>query len=494
MPNKMGAPQLDAYQLLNGLQKKYSAQLISDASFVEQNKFVMDMNRFVCAQTTVRAGKTTGLAYKFFRAGHKHKRLMMPYIALTRDSAKNIMWPILQEASERHNIPCEFTESDLTCTIKATESSIKLFGADTKNFIARIKGIKTPFAAIDECQDFRSHLEELVEILTARTSEYEDGQVALTGTPGAVPRGYFYDVSNGLHGFTVHKWSLFNNKYFPNAKSFVSDLQTRKKWPDNHPTLRREYFGEWVQDLEALVLHYNEAINDCSVIPILTDYIISVDIGHDDADAIAVIGWHKHLKQCYLVEEVINTQQGITDLANQIEAAIKKYNPLKVVMDTGGLGKKIAEELRKRRSIPIVAAEKTRKIEYLALLDDALRTQNFFAPKSSRFAQDTQIVVWDYDKSTSDRLVIKDEPHSDIVDAVLYGYREALHWLSESPTPKVNIGIKEQWIKHTTELMEQSLQKQIEKEEAEEKMNIFYETSSLEDELDVAKYYVNRRR
>jgi hypothetical protein len=419
---------------------------------------------------------------------------MMPYIALTRDSAKNIMWPVLQEVSERHGIACDYTESDLTCTIKETGSSIKLFGADTKNFIARIKGIKTPLAAIDECQDFRSHLEELVEILTARTSEYIDGQVALTGTPGAVPRGFFHEVSSGLHGFTVHKWSLFNNKYFPNARGFVQDLQARKKWPDNHPTLRREYYGEWVQDLEALVLHYNEVINHYETAPQLTDYIVAVDIGHDDADAIAVIGWHKHFKQCYLVKEVINTQQGITDLANQIEAVIKQYDPMKIVMDTGGLGKKIAEELRKRRSIPIVAAEKSRKIEYLALLDDALRTQNFYAKKDSRFSLDSQIVVWDYDKSTSDRLVIKDEPHSDIVDAVLYGYREALHWLSESPKPKVNTSIKEQWIKHTNDLMEQSLQKQIEKQEAEEQMNIFYETSSLDDELDVAKYYVNRRK
>lgn len=414
------------------LEKRSKSSEIRDKSFPEQDKFIMDMERLICAQTTVRAGKTTGLAYKFFRAGHKYKRVMMPYIALTRDSAKNIIWPVLHEMSERHRILCDFTEHDLTCHIRKTDSSIKLFGADMKNFIPRLKGIKTPIAAVDEAQDFRAHLEELVDILIARTSEYEDGQVAVTGTPGLAPRGYFYDLSQGLEGFKTHKWSLFDNPYFPTARKFVAELIAKKNWTIEHPTIQREYFGRWVYDAEARVLHYDETRNHYDNLPALADHVLAIDIGYDDADALAVIGWHKNFKKAYLVEESVETKQGITELISRVEFFIKKYDPFKIVMDTGGLGKKIAEEMRRRYQIPIMAAEKSRKIEHLALLDDALLTGNFLAKKGSRFASDTFTVEWDYDKSTSDKLVIKDEPHSDIVDAVLYGYREALHWLSEA--------------------------------------------------------------
>lgn len=473
--------------------RKPTSLSIRDIKFPEQDKFVMDLSRLVGAQTTVRAGKTTGLTKKFYRCGHKYNRVMMPYIALTRDSAKNIIWPILHEESERNKILCNFTEHDLTCEIRSTNSSIKLFGADMKNFIPRLKGIKTPLAGIDEAQDFRAHLEALVDILISRTSEYDDGQVVVTGTPGMVPRGYFHDISKGLNGFNIHKWSLFNNPYFPGARKFVEELVSKKNWTMNHPTIRREYFGEWVIDEEARVLRYNEN-NHYDNLPELTDFIIAVDLGHDDSDAIAVIGWHKHVQDCYLVSELVRPQQGITELAEQIDSAIKTYNPIKVVMDTGGLGKKIAEELRKRYSLPIVAAEKSRKIEYLSLLNDALRTNKFKAKRDSRFAQDSYIVEWDYDKSTSDKLVIKDEPHSDIVDAVLYGYREALHWLSEAPKKPNVIRSKDAWIKHTEKLMDDALEHSILVDKAKENEADYMALSNLDFDEDPMKYFLNKKR
>lgn len=481
--------------MMAALQKhKPERSEIRDSRFKQQDAFIMDMNRLLCAQTTVRAGKTTGLTYKFFRAGHKYKRTMMPYIALTRDSAKNIIWPLLHEVADRHRILCDFTEHDLTCTIRETDSSIKLFGADMKNFIARLKGIKTPIAGVDEGQDFRSHLEALIDILISRTSEYTDGQVVVTGTPGMVPKGYFYELSNGKNGFKTHKWSLFDNIYFPTAQAFVNELMEKKQWTLDHPTIRREYFGEWVIDDESRVLKYHEDRNHYDQTSALTDYVIAVDIGHDDADAIAVIGWHKHHQVCFLVEEHIKTQQGITELSQQIERLIKIYNPLKVVMDTGGLGKKIAEELRKRYSLPIIAAEKSRKIEFLALLNDALLLSKFMAKKDSRFAEDSLVVEWDYDKSTSDKLVIKDEPHSDIVDAVLYGYREALHWLSEAPKTPVRITRQEQWIKHSEKLMEDALEREILIQQAQESEADYFALASQDLDDNPLQHYMNKRK
>ncbi len=470
------------------------ALALEDKAFPEQDAYVKDMSRFVCAQTTVRAGKSTGLSIKYFRAGHKYRNVMMPYIALTRDSAKNIMWPILLESSERLKVLCDFTESDLTCTIRKTGSSVKLFGADTKNFIARIKGIKTPLAGVDEGQDFRSHLEELIDILTARTSEYTDGQVSLTGTPGPVPKGYFYEASSGLQGFSVHKWSLFDNPYFPTAKQFVTDLQERKKWPSNHPTLLREFYGQWVQDLEALVFQYNANNNSFKETPHdLTDYVIGLDFGTDDADAIAVLGWNKNRRQVYLVEEYVQAGLSVSEIVEQVDKRMKKYTPLKVVADTGANGKKIALEISKRTGVPVYAAEKSRKIEHITWINDAFRTNLFYARSDSHFASDCSVVEWDYDKSTSDKLVIKDDPHSDICDAVLYAYVECLHWLSEPLKPKINL--KQQWVEHTQRMMDEALENSVRKDQAIEAGENFEALSEIdmEDASSVAKHYLNRR-
>jgi hypothetical protein len=172
-----------------------------------------------------------------------------------------------------------------------------------------------------------------------------------------------------------------------------------------------------------------------------------------------------------LVEEGVHPQEGITELANRAETLIAKYNPLKVVMDTGGLGKKIAEEIRKRRAIPIVAAEKSRKQEFIELLNDAMRTKRFFAKCGSRFATDTHLVEWDYDKTTSERKVIKDEPHSDICDAVLYSFRDALLWLSQPATIKLDLRKRDDWLKWQTEQMEKRLEESVERDQQQKEMS-----------------------
>ena len=118
-----------------------------DSKFKQQAAFVEDQSTFIAACTTRRAGKSSGLAYKFFRAGLKFNNVILPYIALTRNSAENIMWPVLKEIAVKEGIECSFLDSDLSCKLQ-NGSVIKLFGADMKNFIQRLGGIKTPFAAL----------------------------------------------------------------------------------------------------------------------------------------------------------------------------------------------------------------------------------------------------------------------------------------------------------------------------------------------------------
>ena len=98
------------------------------------------------------------------------------------------------------------------------------------------------------------------------------------------------------------------------------------------------------------------------------------------------------------------------------------------------MGLKIAEELSRRYSIPVQAAEKTRKVEYIELMNDALRTGKLKAKSNSHFASDCMKVEWDLDKSTPDRKVISKRFHSDICESVLYAWRESYSY-TYSPDP-----------------------------------------------------------
>lgn len=420
--------------------------ILLDENFPEQNAFINDPARYIDAQCTRRAGKTNGLALKYFKTMELHPKAQCIYLGLTLESAREIMWPVLQEVNEKHQLGCTFLESKLTMK-HPNGSSLKLFGADMKNFIKRLKGRKYPGVGIDEAQDFGSHLQSLIDdVLTPSIADYKDSWLALTGTPGPVPQGYFFDVThNKKYGFSHHEWSLMDNPYMPDPESFLRDLIAKREWKDDNPTLLREWRNKWVLDVESLWVKYNEKVNHYQDLPKehKWNYIMGIDIGYNDADAIAIIAWSDTSPNTYLVEEKITKKQGITELVEQIEQFSKKYDIYKMVIDTGGLGKKIAEEIIKRHKIPVEAADKARKQENVELLNDALRTGKFKAKSASQFAKDSYLVQIDWDKSTPDRIVIKKKPHSDIIDAVLYAYKESYGFTHKEPTKAPVIGTKE---------------------------------------------------
>lgn len=441
-----------------------------DKRFEPQDRFVTDTNRFISAQCSRRAGKSNGLAIRFFHTLDSHPGCFCPYIALTRESAKNIMWPVLQEQDEVFKIGFKFTESDLTMTHPTNGSRLQLFGADMKNFIRRLKGIKTPGAAIDESQDFGDHLSSLVDdVLTPALSDYEDSWLALVGTPGPIPRGYFYEITNQRKfGYSLHKWTAFDNPYLPNFDGFLNKLKLDRGWDDKNPTLLREYMNQWVLDIESLLVKYDENKNHFETLPpAIWHHILGIDIGHKDADALAVLAWSETSPNIYLVDEITTAGQDITALASQIDKITKYYDITKMVIDTGGLGKKIAEELIRRHQIPVEAADKARKFENISFLNDYLRQGKFKAGKNSIFAQDSYKVQIDWDKTTPDRLVVKEGFHSDIIDAVLYAFKESPAFAYRTPKLLPKYGTKE-WADNQVVDMEKAAVEHFSKQESDE--------------------------
>jgi hypothetical protein len=402
--------------------------------FGPQLAFVRDRAPFKTACTSRRAGKSVGAAGALLDSAITRPGSVNPYITLSRVNAKRIIWRTLKKLNAEWELRGEPNESDLSLTFP-NESVIYLAGAKDKSEIEKFRGLGMGRAVLDEAQALPAYIEELIDDVIEPGLMDFDGDLILIGTPAPVPVGYFYNCTQRAE-WSHHAWTVFENPHIEakSKKSPQAHLEralARRGVSINDPSIQREWFGRWVYDPNALVFRWSPA-NGYATPPSGTwETVIGVDLGFDDADAIAVLAFAEGRPEAHLREEHVLPKQTVSELAERLGALVSKHEPLAIVMDTGGLGKKIAEEIRKRYALPIKAAEKQRKFEYIELLNDALRSRRFFAPANGRFAQDCMLVEWDRDRSKGDRPVVSDRFHSDICDAVLYAYRESLHWLHE---------------------------------------------------------------
>lgn len=428
------------HQTLEAYLTKKSQPNIYDGLFPQQRAFVDDPSTLLAALTDRRAGKTNAMAAKLYLTALQYPNSICPYIALTYWSAENILWPVMKEMKYKFHLPLELKEASLTAELP-NGSRIPLLGANTKDFMDKLRGPKYPIVGIDEAASFRSHLKSMIEeILLPAVSDY-NGQIVMVGTPGPIPVGYFYEATAKSKSWKIHQWSWRDNPYLPNQQTFINKLMELQGWDETNPTYLREWCGRWVMDADSLLIHYSAEQSDFQSLPPANwEYIMGIDLGYVDADALAILAHTESSPVTYLIEESVIDKQGLSELVQQIEALRLKYPVRKMMIDEGGLGKKIAEELRRRYQIPVQPADKARKMENIAFLNDALRTGRFKAKSTSRFAQDSFLLEIDREKSTPDKIKVKDTFHSDIIDAVLYAFKESPAFYYQAPISKPAYG------------------------------------------------------
>lgn len=427
---------------LDALKPRFS---IEEYCFDKQIAFIRDPAKFKTAVCSRRAGKTVSCAADLMDTALSTPEVNVAYITLTRGTARRIIWKDLVRIVEKFSIASKIDNKELSITLR-NGSTIYLGGADDESEIEKFRGMHFKKVYIDEAQSFRSYIESLVDEIIIPTLYDYDGSLCIIGTPGPVCAGYFHKVSISP-GFSHHHWTLYDNPWIKiksgkAPEDIISAELVRRGVDETDPKHKRENCGLWVSDSNSLVMHFNKTKNLCAELPKgKMEYIVGVDIGWEDADAIAVIGYSYEDKNVYLVEEKITTKQTITGLAEQLLDVRARYNPVRMVMDAGALGKKIQEEIHQRHGIYIQAAEKSRKNEFITLLNDDLRMGRFKTLAGSRFEEDSFLMQWDFTDPAHPR--ISNIFHSDIADAVLYAWRESKHYLYSPIDPPPRPGTNE---------------------------------------------------
>lgn len=482
-------------------QFKFYSIPILDENFIQQTGFIRDPAKLKAAFCTRRSAKSyTGGLY-LVQEALATPTVSCLYIALTRDSAKKIMWKdVLKDINRKHNLNAVFNETLLAMTFP-NGSVIYLTGVDAdedeKN---KLLGQKYKLVVCDEASTYSIDLRELIYgILKPAVADYR-GTICLLGTAGNITQGLFFDITTGKEpGWSLHQWTAFQNPYV--AKQWaeeISDIERTRPLFKQTPLFRQWYLNEWVIDTTKLVYWYVEGRNDFQELKIKGEwqYVLGVDLGYrPDPSAFALLGFHQFDKTLYIIESFKRHEMDITDVANTIKSYQSRFPIYKVIID--GSNKQAVEEMQKRHGIALTAADKRGKSDFIEIMNAE------FVQGRIKVNPDTNVLlidewkrlVW---KMTGEHIDIPREEHpglpNHIADACLYGWRYCFQFLSEPEKPKVDIRNREQYVKHTEKLMQDSLELQIQRQKAEENEEDFYALAIVDDETDVLRHYLNKKK
>lgn len=426
--------------------------------FGPQRDFFHDLSESKIALCSRRAGKSHTCAVELITAALTNPRSVATYLALTRSSAKEIMWTTLISMLELYQIPYDKHENDLTITLRNL-SNIRLLGADHKRVIETLRGPRRCIVVIDEFGSFSPLLQTLVEDSIEPSLIDLNGRVVFVGTPPPARTEYFQTL---IQRHNLHHWTLLDNPHIKHARAWLEKQKLRKRWTDNNPTYRREYLGEIVDDPDSLVYKLQPwtAVDALPSAPF--EYGLGIDYGWNDACAISVIAYTEDHPNAYIVESVGFSHIIPATFAAIIDQYRKKYKTDLIVADTGGLGKSITEEFRQRYSIPIKPAEKTDKNAAINLFNGDLIDKRLFILKScDKLIEQMKYLQWD------DKHKEKAGMPNDLCDSALYIYRMSRHFWHVEPPNEPERGSKE-WNEQEEARMLQNILNAYNQEQMEE--------------------------
>lgn len=470
---------------------------IYKSAFDKQLKFITDPHKLKALFCTRRAAKSyTGGLYLV------HEALSVAscnclYIGLTRLSAKGIIWKdVLKDIDKKNNLGMKFNGSELTATT-GNGSVIYVTGADADDDeMEKLLGKKYRLVIIDEAASFTVDLRRLIYGILKPATVDQGGSICLLGTSGNLTSGLFFDITTGKEsGWNLFEWTAHDNPHV--AKQWqveLDDIALNRPLFMETPLFKQWYLNEWVIDVDQLVYRFSYGRNEYSSPPNFRNgwsYILGVDLGYDpDPSAFVVVCFHEHDPVLYVLTCFKQTEMDITDVANRIKYYQKEFDIQRIVID--GANKQAVMEIQKRHDIGLTAADKTGKVDFIQIMNaEMIQAKIKLSSECQELKDEYMGLIWN-EKS------LRKEEHSNcanhLCDAALYAWRFCYQFLSKPATAKVNLRDPKQHVAHTQTLLEASLQRQIEQQEAEERGEDALNLEMMDDSQEVARYYLNKRR
>jgi hypothetical protein len=377
------------------------------AGFQGQRAFVACRRQGAIARAGRGGGKSTAMLARFHAPSSSHPGCSSVFVAMSSERARDILYPATIKANKDWGTQIEYRSGD-NAFVWPNGYRVLARGCKDLNEVNKRRGTPWVAAGWDECASIGSKLleEDIHEAVAPRLMDF-NGLWFAGGTPGPVPQGYWYDLSGGEGGtYPIFSWDSRHNSHMPNALRYFSEtlqrmqgIPDRTTWPSHCETLIdlindpecwkllpngfvREYLGQWVLDLKALIYKLTPK-NSFAEFPIEPDYwTIGLDLGshseeepHLDHAAVAVCASSRQLPYIWCRESRKLSDCTVDSLAAVCSQLCERYPKATVHIDGASAGKLIERTLQ-RMGLPIQCAEKAHKLRRIQLVQSAIRNGN----------------------------------------------------------------------------------------------------------------------
>jgi len=454
---------------------------ILDACFEKQREPIIGAlergERQVAILTSRRAGKTNTVLRGICRDALDNPNRKYAYIGLSRITAENIVWKELESINSDHNLQLDLQGYRLRA-IFPNGADLTLYGADQPGWLKKFKGAKYRGVIIDEAGEFDIDLQDFIFRVIRPTLTDLRGSLWLIGTPGVVPSGYWWAVTNPeaadrVKGWNVYQWHAFDNPYI--EAQFRSDMaELREIYGEeleHLPWYRREWLGEWCSDTSRNVYKYSPAKNDTSEIrqPHPADrYVLAVDPGFRDATGFVVGVYNPEVHdELHFIECYRQIEMQLDEIADKVREYRAKYNNLRIIGDPDSAH--FLSFMRERCHIPVEDAQKIRKQENIQYMNNSLIAGKikYKMPECYDLVKEMMELTKEFRKSDErqeGRVTLgewKEHPKqpNDLCDCALYIHRVALNYLHSEPPAKIVHGTAEYYEQIENKLKQAALRK-----------------------------------
>lgn len=476
----------------------HQAEVLLHRLFTQQYEFVSDSARRKVALCPRQCGKSYAvLVYALYVCLRKPGARVV-IIARVRRQAKGTYWSDLKQFCRDFEIKAEFRKNELECELP-NGSTIQLSGADTAEEIDKHRGQRYDLICVDECKSYSDELlrEMIKEVLEPATLA-KRGTLVLIGTPGAIPKGLFYDLTDGRQSdkprLDVRPWGKRETWgrpfYWSSHHWHTRDLaegrpemahiwldalaaKEAQQIPDDDPSWLREYLGIWAVDLSAMVFAYNGCIDEktgknwCEWVPVKQcpehtageehchtcqwglphghewKYVLGLDIGYDDDCGFVVAAWSKTWPVLIFVHSEKHPKLVVEEIAThcrELEARFPGGFTSRIA-DRGGLGKMVVESLGRTYGIHFEAAAKSEKHDYIKLQNSDMQCRRIQAHPQSELVEEWKTCQW----ADSDHKEYDPNCDDHASDAALYVWRFCYHHWSRTVVTPPALGSPEWW-------------------------------------------------
>ncbi len=346
------------------------------------------------------------------------------YASATQEKAKDLAWLKLQRWAKEFGF--SWTFKDKESKILTPRNEIVFRGLKDITNANKDQGFRLKLCVIDEPQTVNSNVLEhyMNNVIIWGLTELQ-GRLCLTGNPPHFPHAFikeqYYNKENNLI-----VTNIFDNKALDakKTKDFIDAERKRRglEVGNEDSYFKRSVYGEYVEDFDSIVFPIDKVKNFYSALPDgHYKTVMGVDIGWHDADAIAILKVNRDTGEIFVELEYEKAKQDVSSLCRKIVELMGewdiKYPP---VMDTGGIGKKLAEELTARYGLYFEAAKKTDKMAFVEILRSDIINGLIKFKIGSKFAKEAKQIIY---TATKEKIDTKMGLKSDLQDAILYAYR-----------------------------------------------------------------------